>query len=89
MNKTLMALTLAAVSIGAPAAAWEGRTAACFEKKYYDAQYTVRHELVKPQKQQYEHRNGRIELIVYPPVFREIRTQTFPAHYVMEPISCK
>lgn len=90
MKKVLMATgaAIVAMSAAAPAMAWEGKTAACYEKKFYDTQYKVSHEMVKPSKQQYEHRNGRIELVVYPPVYREIRTQTFPAHYVMVPVAC-
>ncbi|MGB7318577.1 MAG: hypothetical protein WBC85_11490 [Planktotalea sp.] len=89
MKKTLISAVVAAVAFAAPAMAWEGKTVACYDKHLVPAQYSATKVLVKDTKKQYEHRNGRIELVVYPAVYREVRTQTAASHYVMREVSCK
>ena len=89
MKKTLISAVVATIAFAAPAMAWEGTTVACFDKHLVPAKYSATKVLVKAGKSQYEHRNGRIELVAYPPVYKEVRTQTAGAHYVMREVMCK
>ena len=68
--------------------AWEGETVACYDKHLVPAKYSSTKVLVKGEKQQYEHRNGHIELVRYPAVYKEVRTKTADSHYVMVKIKC-
>ncbi|WP_439144247.1 hypothetical protein [Planktotalea sp.] len=88
MKKTLVSAVVAAIAFAAPAMAWEGKTVACYDKHLVPAKYSATKVLVKAGKSQYEHRNGHIELVAYPPVYKEVRTKTSDAHYVMREISC-
>lgn len=88
MKKTLFSAAIAAIAFAAPAMAWEGKTVACYDKALIGAKYTSTKVLVKGAKQQYEHRNGRIEEVHYPAVYKEVRTKVADAHYVMRPVSC-
>ena len=88
MKKTLLTAVIAAIGFAAPAMAWEGKTVACYDKELVPATYHYTKHLVKGGKSQYEHRNGHIELVAYPPVYKEVRTKTSDAHYVMREISC-
>ena len=85
MNK---ALVVAAIAFAAPAMAWEGKTVACYDKHLVPAQYSAEKVLIKKSKKQYEHRNGRIELVKYPSVYKEVLTKTADSHYVMREIKC-
>lgn len=89
MKKTLFTATVAAIAFAAPAMAWEGKTVACYDKHLVPAKYTYAKHLVKGQKSQYEHRNGRIELVTYPAVYRQTATKVADAHYVMVQVPCK
>lgn len=82
----LLALTLAATS--AKAGEERARLVACYKKDYVEATYDIRHELLKPPVRKYVKRNNRIELLEYPPVYREIKTLKKEAHYVMREIPC-
>ena len=88
MKKTLISAVAATLVFAAPAMAWEGKTVACYNKHLVGAKYSATKVLVKAGKSQYEHRNGRIELVAYPPVYKEVRTKTADAHYVMREVSC-
>lgn len=88
MKKTLVSAAFAAIAFAAPAMAWEGHTVACYDKHLVPAKYSATKVLVKASKQQYEHRNGHIELVKYPSVYKEVRTKTADAHYVMREIKC-
>lgn len=88
MNKTLISAVVAAIAFAAPAMAWEGKTVACYDKHLVPAKYSAEKVLVKESKKQYEHRNGHIELVVYPSVYKEVRTKTADAHYVMREVAC-
>lgn len=89
MKKTLFSAAVAAIAFAAPAMAWEGETVACFDKHLVPAKYSSTKVLVKGEKKQYEHRNGRIELVRYPAVYKEVRTKTSDSHYVMTQVMCK
>ena len=89
MKKTLISAVAAAIALtAAPAMAWEGKTVACYDKVLVPAKYSSTKELVKAGKKQYEHRNGRIELVAYPPVYKEVRTKTSGSHYLMREVAC-
>lgn len=88
MKMTLISAAVAAIAFAAPAMAWEGKTVACYDKHLVPAKYSATKVLVKAGKSQYEHKNGHIELVAYPPVYREVRTKTSDAHYVMREIKC-
>lgn len=88
MKKTLFSAVVAAVAFAAPAMAWEGATVACYDKVLVPAKYEYSKTLVKAGKKQYEHRNHRIELVAYPPVYKQNKTLVAGSHYVMREISC-
>ncbi len=88
MKKTLFTLVIAAIGFAAPAMAWEGNTVACYDKHLVPAKYTYTKHMVKDSKKQYEHRNGRIELVKYPAVYRQVATLKKEAHYVMVQVKC-
>ena len=88
MKKTLISAVVAAVAFAAPAMAWEGQTVACYDKVLVPAKYEYSKTLVKAGKKQYEHRNHRIELVSYPPVYKQHKTLVSGSHYVMREISC-
>jgi len=88
MKSILFAAASAVVLTAGSAMAWEGKTVACFDKHYVGPTYSAHKVLVKPAKQQYEHKNGRIELVHYAPVYREVRTQESHGHWVMKEVSC-
>jgi TRAP-type C4-dicarboxylate transport system substrate-binding protein len=88
MKKTLITAVVAAIAFAAPAMAWEGKTVACYDKHLVPAKYSATKVLVKAGKKQYEHRNGHIELVAYPPVYKEVRTKISGSHYVMREVAC-
>lgn len=89
MKKTLFSAAIAAVAFAAPAMAWEGQTVACYGKHLEPAKYTYTKHMIKGEKKQYEHRNGRIELVKYPAVYKQKATKVSDAHYVMVQVPCK
>lgn len=88
MKTTLFSAAVAAIAFAAPAMAWEGETVACFDKHLVPAKYSAEKVLVKDEKQKYEHRNGHIELVRYPAVYKEVLTKVSDSHYVMKQIKC-
>ena len=89
MKKTLFTAVIAAIGFAAPAMAWEGSTVACYDKHLVPAKYEYSKHKIKDGVKQYEHRNGRIELVSYPPVYKQTRTLVKGAHYVMVQVDCK
>lgn len=87
--KSILTAAVAAVVLSASSAlAWEGRTVACFDKVWVPATYAASKVLVKPAKERYEHKHGRIELVHYAPVYREIKTLASKGYWVMKEVSC-
>ncbi|MGX9353894.1 hypothetical protein ACS3SW_01655 [Roseobacteraceae bacterium S113] len=85
-------LIAAVVAVGVTAggaSAWEGKTIACYDKVYMTPKYKVTKELVKPAKRQYEYWQGMYKLVEYPAVYKEVREELEPAHYVLKEIPCK
>lgn len=89
MKKTLISAAVAAVAFAAPAMAWEGQTVACYGKHLVPAKYSYSKHMIKGEKKQYEHRNGRIELVKYPAVYKQTATKIADSHYVMVQVPCK
>ena len=86
--KRMITAGIALLCLASPALAWEGKTVACYNKVLVPAKYSVTKVKIKEGKQQYEHRNGRIELVDYPPLYKEQRKLVEPEYYVMRPIPC-
>ncbi len=87
--KTIISAAIAAVALTAGSAmAWEGRTTACFNKHWVPATYSTEKVLVKHAKEQYEHKNGRIELVHYAPVYRQVKTLASNGYWIMKEVSC-
>ena len=63
--------------------AWEGNTVACYYKQLVPAKYSAEKVHVKKSKKQYEHLYGRIELVSYPAVYRQVATLKKASHNVM------
>lgn len=89
MKKTLFSALVATVAFAAPAMAWEGQTVACYDKHLVPAKYEYSKKKIKDEKKQYEHRNGRIELVKYPAVYKQKAVKVADAHYVMVQVACK
>lgn len=61
----------------------------CYRQVEIPAQYSVKKVLIKESYRQYIKRaNGRIDLMEYPPVYREDKTQIAPAQVVMREVKC-
>ena len=87
--KSILTATAAAVVLSAGSAlAWEGRTVACFDKHWVGPTYSTKNVLVKPAKEKYEHKNGRIELVRYAAVYRQHKTLKSEGMWVMKEVSC-
>ncbi len=88
MKSILTAAAAAFVLTAGSAMAWEGRTVACFDKHWVGPTYTAKNVLVKPAKEKYEHKNGRIELVRYAAVYRQHKTLATEGMWVMKEVSC-
>lgn len=66
------------------------RLLACFEEVMMPAKVLVEHILITPEKRQYvKRRNGTIELVEYPAVYRQKRTVLEPEYVELRQIPCK
>lgn len=62
---------------------------ACYKQVMVPATYSVKKVKIKDSYRQYVKRtNGRIDLMEYPPVYREEKTVKEEAHIVMRQIVC-
>jgi hypothetical protein len=70
-----------------------GKTArrlACFEEVMMPAKVLVEHVLMSPEKRQYvKRRDGTLELVEYPAVYRQKRTLLEPEYVELRQIPCK
>lgn len=89
MRAGLIPFGLAIVLATGAAAEGEPRLIACYQKVTKPAQYSVKKVLIKKPERKYLKRNGRIELVEYPAVYREDRTLLREEHIVMQEIPCK
>ena len=64
------------------------RLIACYKEVTVPAKYHVKKILIKGPERQYWRRNGRVELVEYPAVYKEEKTLIKPEHVVMQQISC-
>ncbi len=68
----------------------QARLIACFEDVMMPAKYLVEHILMTPERRQYvKRRNGTVELVEYPAVYRQERTLLEPAYRELREIPCK
>jgi len=68
----------------------QARLIACFEDVMMPAKVLVEHVLITPEKRQYvKRRNGTVELVEYPAVYRQKRTLLEPAYRELREIPCK
>lgn len=68
----------------------KARLIACFEDVMMPAKYLVEHILVTPEKRQYvKRRDGTVELVEYPAVYRQERTLLEPAYRELRQVPCK
>lgn len=88
MKTKFIALPFAFAMLAAPAFAWEGQVKACYGKVWSPAEYSVTEILVKPARNAYEHRKGQLVEMYYPPVYKEKKTLTHKAHWIMRKEAC-
>jgi len=87
--KSILTASAAAVLLTAGSAmAWEGRTVACFDNVWVGPTYSAKNVLVMPAKEQYEKKNGRVELVRYAAVYRQHKSLKTKGMWVMKEISC-
>lgn len=65
-----------------------GRTVACYNPVNVPPKVRIKRIKIQDHRLQYEKRNGRIELVDYPPVFKEIEEVIEPEHVLLKPIPC-
>lgn len=71
-----------------PAQAGNEKLIACYKMDKVPAQYEITKVLVTAAHRKYYNRNGRIELVEFPAVYRENKRLIKEAHEVMREISC-
>ncbi|MDG3040099.1 hypothetical protein [Roseicyclus marinus] len=89
MFKKSFIVAFAVVAATSSAQAWEGEVVACYDTVLVPAQYSVREELVRPARTEWEHRNGQAVRMHYPAVYVEVRHETRPERYVNRPAACR
>lgn len=68
----------------------QARQVACYEDVMMPAKVLVEHELVTPERRQYvKRRNGIVELVEYPAVYREKRTMLEAPYRELRQVPCK
>jgi hypothetical protein len=65
-----------------------GKTIACYKPIKVAPKIRVKRIKMSDNRLQYEHRNGRIELVDYPPVYKEIEEIVEPEHILLRAIPC-
>ena len=87
--KSIMTAAAAAVILTTGSAmAWEGRTVACFDKVWVGPTYSTKNVLVMAGHEEYQHVNGRVELVRYSPVYRQYKSLKTEGMWVMKEVSC-
>lgn len=64
------------------------RLIACYKQVKVPAKYKVSKVLIKAAERKYIKRNGRIELVEYPAIYREDREKISDEHLLMQQIPC-
>ncbi|HKL44942.1 MAG TPA: hypothetical protein VJ906_01710 [Roseovarius sp.] len=90
MKRTLFAAAAFSVAslFSVPALAWEGQVVECYGKVWSPAQYDVTEVKVKSSRTAWEHRNGQMVKVYYAPVYKEVKTKTHDAHWIMRKEAC-
>jgi len=88
MKSILMGAIVASAAFVAPAMAWEGQKVACYDKHWVPATYSTEKYLEYPSKKKWEHKDGQMVKMYYPPIYMEKRTMSKPGHYVLRKAPC-
>lgn len=90
MQKVALIRMAVLAALAGPAAAGDPheRLLACYEEKMMPPKYHVEKRLVSPVFHKYYRRNGRVELVEIPAVYREIKTEIEPAYKLLVEIPC-
>ncbi len=86
--KTILFAAAAAMTMAAPAVAWEGRTVACFDKVWVGPTYATSKKLVMAPHDEYKHTKHGVELVRYDAVYREYKHKVSDGHWVMKEVPC-
>jgi heat shock protein HslJ len=86
--KKMMFTAAAATMFAAPAAAWEGQKVACYDKHWVPATYTTTKHLEYESKHKWEHVDGQMVKMYYPPVYMEKTHLKEKGHYVLRKAPC-
>ncbi|WP_372885909.1 hypothetical protein [Shimia sp.] len=86
-----LSLITAAVFIGiaAPAAAWEGKVVACYDKVWVPASYKTHKVLHSKGYTKWEHRGDQLAEVYYAPMYIEKKTLVMEGHYVKRKAPCR
>ena len=87
MKKTMF-MAAAAMMFAAPAVAWEGQKVACYDKHWVPATYTTSKHLEYPAKHKWEHVDGQMVKMYYPPIYMEKTHLKKAGHYVLRAAPC-
>ena len=88
MYKILIGAIFCASLSATMAHSQEAKLLGCYKRVLVPAQYHVTKTLIKKSHKKYVERNGRFELLEYPPVYKEDRTMIKGPYYVMREIKC-
>lgn len=89
MKTIMMGAIVAMAAAATPALAWEGQKVACYDKVWIPATYATKKHLEYPAKMKWEHHNGQMVEMHYPPIYMEKRYVKTPGHYVLRKAACK
>lgn len=89
MKTILMGAIVAMAAFASPALSWEGQKVACYDKVWVPATYYTKKKLEYPAKMKWEHVNGQMVEMHYPPIYMEQRYMDKEGHYVLRKAACK
>lgn len=89
MKTILMSAIVAMAAAASPAVAWEGQKVACYDKVWVPATYAANKYLKHPAKTTWEHANGQMVEMYYPPIYMEKRYVKTEGHYVLRKAVCR
>lgn len=88
MNKILIGAVLCASLTATMAHSQEPKLLGCYKRVLVPPEYHVKKTLIKKAEKKYVERNGRFELLEYPPIYKEDKTMIKGPYYVMREITC-
>ena len=86
--KITVSTAVAAMALASPALAWEGQKVACYDKHWVPATYSTTKVLEYPAKHKWEHVDGQMVKMYYPPIYMEKTHQESEGHYVLRKAPC-